>query len=83
MRGCSVDTTTRARISSPFSSTTPAAVPFSTRMRATRAFSRTSAPWLRAAASIALDTAPMPPSWNPQLPRWPSPTSPIEWCAIT
>ncbi len=25
----------------------------------------------------------MPPSWNPQFPRWPSPTSPIEWCAIT
>ena len=25
----------------------------------------------------------MPPSWKPQLPRWPSPTSPIEWCAIT
>ena len=25
----------------------------------------------------------MPPCWNPHDPRWPSPTSPIEWCSIT
>ena len=81
--GCSVDTITRARSSSPLSSTTPRARPFSTMTLATLAFSRTSAPCSRAADSIALATAPMPPSWKPQLPRWPSPTSPIEWCAIT
>ncbi len=76
-------TTTWARISSPLSSTTPVARPPSTITRATRAPVRISAPWLRAARSIAVETAPMPPSWNPQLPRCPSPTSPIEWCAIT
>ena len=32
---------------------------------------------------MASETAPMPPSGKPQLPRCPSPTSPIEWWAIT
>ena len=40
-------------------------------------------PKLRAERAIASETAPMPPSGYPQLPSWPSPTSPIEWCAIT
>jgi phytoene dehydrogenase-like protein len=32
---------------------------------------------------IAFDTPPMPPSGKPQLPSCPSPTSPMEWCAMT
>ncbi len=32
---------------------------------------------------MASDTPPMPPSGYPQLPSWPSPTSPMEWWAIT
>ena len=83
VRGCSVETTTRARISSPLSSTTPRALPSVMIIRATLAFVRISAPKPRAAASMADDTPPMPPSWNPQFPRCPSPTSPIEWWAIT
>ena len=51
--------------------------------RATGAPVLISTPKPRAARAIASETAPMPPSWKPQLPRWPSPTSPIEWCAIT
>ena len=44
---------------------------------------RISAPKLRADRSMASATAPMPPSGKPQLPRWPSPMSPMEWWAIT
>ncbi len=83
VRGCSVLTMVPALISSPLPSATPTARPFSTRTRLTGALSLTSTPKPRAAASIASDTAPMPPSAKPQLPRCPSPTSPIEWCAIT
>ena len=71
------------RISSPLSSTTPAARPPSSSTRATRAPVRTVAPCSRAALPIASATAPIPPSWKPQLPRWPSPMSPMEWCAMT
>ena len=44
---------------------------------------RTSAPNDSADRRIAPATAPMPPSGKPQLPSWPSPTSPIEWWAMT
>ena len=40
-------------------------------------------PLARAELAIASATAPIPPSGKPQEPRRPSPTSPIEWCAIT
>jgi len=83
VRGCSEDTTTPAAISSPDSSTTPVARPPLAWTRATGAPVLISTPKPRAAAAMASATAPMPPSWKPQLPRWPSPTSPIEWCAIT
>ena len=83
MRGCSEVTTTLAVICWPFSRMTPAARPPESRSWLTFAPVRISAPFSRAAPAIASATAPMPPSWKPQLPRWPSPTSPIEWCAIT
>ncbi len=72
-----------ARISSPSSNVTPRAFPLAVRIRATRALVRISAPNVRALDSIAADTAPMPPSGTAHAPRLPSPTSPIEWCAIT
>ena len=71
--------TTGARISSPLSRTTPAARPFFTITLATLALVRISVPKLRAELLMASATAPMPPSGNPQLPRWPSPMSPMEW----
>jgi hypothetical protein len=49
----------------------------------TRASVRISAPNASAAPRIASLTAPIPPCWKPHDPRWPSPTSPIEWCSIT
>jgi hypothetical protein len=72
-----------ARISSPDSSTAPDTRPSWVSSLPTLVLVRISAPASRAAAAIASATAPMPPSWKPQLPRWPSPTSPIEWWAIT
>ena len=57
--------------------------PVEVRIRATRAFVRISAPNVRALDSIAAETAPIPPSGTAHAPRLPSPTSPIEWCAIT
>ena len=81
--GWRVVTTTGARISSPLSSTTPRTRPLVTMVRATRAPVRISAPRLRADRSMASATAPMPPSGKPQLPRCPSPMSPMEWWAIT
>ena len=83
MRGCSEVTTTLAVISWPSSRMTPAARPSLSSSWLTFAPVRISAPCWRAALAIAPATAPMPPSWKPQLPRWPSPTSPMEWCAIT
>ena len=83
VRGCRLVTTTLAVSRWPFSSSTPAARPLLSRIRLTRASVRISAPTARAAFAIASETAPMPPSAKPQLPRWPSPTSPIEWWAIT
>ena len=72
-----------ARTSSPLSRTTPVARPSLVRIRATRAFVRTSQPRDSALRRIASATAPIPPSGTAHEPRWPSPTSPIEWCAIT
>jgi hypothetical protein len=76
-------TTTGACSSSPPASTTPVARPPETSTRSTRAPVRTVAPRATAERWMASATAPMPPSGKPQLPRWPSPTSPIEWWAIT
>ena len=76
--GWIVVTTTGARISSPLSRATPTARPPRTRILATRAPVRISAPKDSAARRQASDTPPIPPSWYPQDPRWPSPTSPIE-----
>src|SRR6185437_10698757 len=77
-------TTTVAVSSSPLSSTTPLAWPvWSIWILATRALVLIVAPNSVAALAMALATAPMPPSGKPQLPSRPSPTSPIEWCAIT
>src|SRR5262249_22770757 len=36
-----------------------------------------------AALRIASAPAPIRPSWKPQLPRWRSPMSPMEWWAMT
>ena len=76
-------TTTGARSSSPFSSATPTARPPRTRIFFTRASVRISAPNDSAERRIASETPPMPPCWKPHEPRWPSPTSPIEWWSIT
>ncbi len=81
--GWIVVTTTGARSSLPSSSTTPTARPPRTRILSTFAFVRTSQPKASAALRIESLTAPMPPCWKPHEPRWPSPTSPIEWCSIT
>ena len=76
-------TTTGACSSSPPARATPVARPPETSTRSTRAPVRTVAPSSRAERWMASETAPMPPSGKPQLPRWPSPTSPIEWWAMT
>ena len=81
--GCVAATTTSARSSSPDSSVTPRTRPLRTSMRATAASVRTVAPFAIAASRSARLTAPMPPSGKPHEPSWPSPTSPILWCAIT
>ena len=60
--GWHVVTTIGAISSSPPSSTTPRARPFSVLIVETRAFTRISAPKNRAACSHAALTAPMPPS---------------------
>ncbi len=67
----------------PSSRATPTVRPPCTRIFFTFAFVRISHPNDSAARRIAPLTAPMPPCWKPQLPRWPSPTSPIEWWSIT
>ena len=65
-------------------STTPVAGPSRTSMRATAASVRTVDAERRAPRRAApAVTAPMPPSGKPHEPSWPSPTSPILWCAIT
>jgi hypothetical protein len=76
-------TTIGARSSSPSPSTTPVVRPSRIAMRSTIAFVRISAPAERALRSIAAATAPIPPSGTPHDPSVPSPTSPIEWCAMT
>ncbi len=83
--GCREVTTTLASISSPRSRITPVArpVPGAMAIFATRASVLIVTPADRAALAMAAATPSMPPSGNPQLPRCPSPTSPIEWCAIT
>jgi hypothetical protein len=81
--GWTAVTTTGAYTSSPPRSTTPRARPPATSTRSTLASVRTAAPSPSAERRIASATAPMPPSGKPQLPRWPSPTSPMEWWAIT
>ena len=83
MRGWVVVTTTGARNSSPPRSVTPRARPRETSIRATGAPVRTVAPCARAAAASARVRPPIPPSGNPHCPSWPSPTSPMWWCAIT
>ena len=62
-------TTTGARSSSPFSSATPTARPPRVRIFATLASVRISAPNDSALRRIESLTAPIPPCWNPQLPR--------------
>ena len=81
--GWTAVTTTGACSSSPPRSTTPLARPPETSTRSTGARVRTLTPSSSAERRMASATAPMPPSGKPQLPRWPSPTSPIEWWAIT
>ena len=67
--GWMVVTTTGARSSSPFSSATPTALPPRVRIFATLASVRISAPNDSALRRIESLTAPIPPCWNPQLPR--------------
>ena len=81
--GWIVVTTTGARSSVPSSSATPTARPPRTRIFFTRASVRISPPNASAAVRIESETPPIPPCWKPHEPRWPSPTSPIEWCSIT
>ena len=81
--GCRLVTTTGARSSVPSASTAPCTRPPFTSSRSTRASVRISAPNDSAERRIAADTPPMPPSGKPQLPSCPSPTSPMEWCAMT
>ena len=64
--------TTRASISSPDSSTTPVARPSRTRMRATGASVRISAPNAAAALAMASLTPPVPPRGMPQARNAPS-----------
>ena len=59
--GSALETTVRAAISVPSSSTTPVARPPRVSMRATGAFVRISAPAAVAALAIAWVIAPMPP----------------------
>src|SRR4029453_13047422 len=76
--GSTLDATTLAAISSPFSRTTPVARPFFVRMRLTDASVRISTPYSRAAAAIAFETAPVPPRDNPHDLKAPS-ISPMYW----
>ena len=64
-RRSALEATALARISSPDSSTTPTAVPPSTRIRATGEDVRSTAPASVAAPAIAIDTAPVPPRGSP------------------
>ena len=63
--GSTLDTTVVAWSSSPFSSTTPVALPFRVRIFVTVASVRISAPNRRAASAMAFDTAPVPPRDRP------------------
>ena len=73
-----------AGISSPDSSDDAARAPLEVRIRVRRGRSCGSPHRrLRALASSAAATAPMPPSGTAHAAEVPSPTSPIEWCAIT
>ena len=83
--GCRLVTTTGARSSSPSVEHGALDPAVADQQRARRGASvRTSAPNDSARpADRRRTTAPMPPSGKPQLPSWPSPTSPIEWCAMT
>jgi hypothetical protein len=80
--GWAPETTVRAPIRVPSSSSTLTARPFRTPTRATGAPARTSAPAARAASARHRLTAPMPPCTHPHAPAWPS-TSPIQWCMST
>ena len=66
------ESTTSAEISSPDSSATPTARPSRTRIRATGASVRISAPWARAALPIASLMPPVPPFGMPQARNAPS-----------
>ena len=80
--GCAVATTMPASTSSPDARVTPATwPPGMTRILATAAPVRISAPNERAAPARALVTPPIPPRGNPHAPAWPS-TSPMWWCSV-
>ena len=64
-RGSTLDETTSARISSPFSKTTPVARPFLCSIFAIGALVRISTPASRAASAIEFEIAPVPPRANP------------------
>ena len=64
-RGSTLDETTVASISSPFSSTTPVARPSESLIFATGVFVRISTPASRAASAMAFEIAPVPPRAKP------------------
>ncbi len=64
-RGSTLDETTVASISSPFSSTTPFAWPLTSLIFAIGVLVRISTPASRAASAIALEMAPVPPRAKP------------------
>ena len=70
------ETTMSAESSSPFSSTTPMALPSLTRTRSTPASVRILPPCSSSALAIDFEIAPMPPRASPQAPMLPS-TSPM------
>ena len=71
-RGSTLEETTVASISSPFSSTTPFALPLTSLIFAIDVFVRISTPASRAASPMALEIAPVPPRANPQERKAPS-----------
>ena len=71
-RGSTLEETTVASISSPFSRTTPFALPLTSLIFAIGVFVRISTPASRAASPIALEIAPVPPRAKPQERKAPS-----------
>jgi hypothetical protein len=80
--GWAVVTTVPAATSSPLARVTPVTRPPLTRILATSAPVRISAPDERAAAASAAVTPPMPPRGKPQAPACPS-SPPIWWWSMT